>query len=107
MEAEEKPAEKEENVSLYYYEGDFGYGSFVAESDENARANVRADIQTVYRESDTADGRPFIVVYTRAAEKPAEPAGAGRADAKEAGQSAPAPEPRPDAPAGKKEDSNG
>ncbi len=54
---------------IYYYEYPVGHhldrGQLQAESDEEALKKMPKAVYYMYRESDTSDGLPFVVVYDR------------------------------------------
>lgn len=50
-------------MPLYYYERPYGNGSFEADNDEEAIKSMPRDTLILYKESDTKDGMPFIIVY--------------------------------------------
>lgn len=53
-------------MSLYYFEADEGYGAFSAQSDEEAaNTSKQNNYMVTYRESDTPNGKPFVVVHER------------------------------------------
>ena len=48
--------------TIYCWETMTGSGSFPADSDEEALERVPKDYLIVYKEDDTTDGLPFIIV---------------------------------------------
>jgi hypothetical protein len=58
-------------MEIYYWESDFRYGEFKAESDQKAIEKAFKkmyggdQLLVVYKESETDDGTPFIVVWEK------------------------------------------
>lgn len=48
---------------IYYYELPFFFGNFEAADDEEALVKMPKGCMILYKESDTEDGTPFIVLY--------------------------------------------
>ena len=48
---------------LYYYEASCGHGRLRAKSDTEALKNMPSGTTILYKESDTPDGTPFIVIW--------------------------------------------
>lgn len=56
-------------MKRYYWESKTAYGSFNEEDDEaavkSALKDIPGEIRTVYRESDSKDGLPFVILYDK------------------------------------------
>lgn len=56
-------------MTVYYYENEDGYsplfGRFNVENDEIAKKLIPETTLILYKESETNDGTPFIVVYEK------------------------------------------
>ena len=50
-------------MTTYYFERLRGCGRFSAKSDEEAKEQMPKDCILLYKESETTDGLPFIVVH--------------------------------------------
>ncbi|MCK9458254.1 MAG: hypothetical protein M0R80_01210 [Proteobacteria bacterium] len=50
-------------MTTYYWEADSGSGQFRAKDDFEARRRRRSDCIVLYKENDTPNGDPFIIVW--------------------------------------------
>ena len=54
---------KREKNPLYYWETENSHGQYRAENDEKALEKMPKNCWILYKESDTKDGQPFIILY--------------------------------------------
>jgi hypothetical protein len=58
-------------MRYYYYEQEVGYGEFKSNSDNEAKNRIHEfnskenSLLVLYRESDTLDGLPFVILYKK------------------------------------------
>lgn len=52
-------------MTTYYWESDNNSGKFDANNDVEAISKIRQEWIVVYKESDSTDGQPFIVIHEK------------------------------------------
>jgi hypothetical protein len=66
-----KKQERKIQMRYYYYEQEVGYGEFKSVNDNEAKKRIpefnskKNPLLVLYRESDTLDGLPFVILYKK------------------------------------------